>query len=96
MDEILFKDLLEGVKQMSEIRAGKRKPAKVTRLKKNEVTEVRKKLQLTQSQFATAFGISVATLRNWEQGHRNPTGAAVTLIKVAQKHPKAILEAVLT
>lgn len=92
MDDNLFNELLSGVKEMKEIRTGKRMPAKITKLKKNEVTEVRQKLRLTQTQFATAFGISVATLRNWEQGHRNPTGPAVTLIKVAQKHPKAILE----
>lgn len=95
MEEKLFNDLLESVKQMNEIRAGKRKPAKVTRFEKNEITEVRRKLKMTQTQFATAFGISVSTLRNWEQGHRNPTGAAITLIKVAKRHPKAVLEAVL-
>lgn len=96
MEEKLFNDLLESVKQMNEIRAGKRKPAKITRFEKNEITEVRRKLKMTQTQFATAFGISVSTLRNWEQGHRNPTGAAITLIKVAKRHPKAVLEAVLT
>ena len=96
MEEKLFNDLLESVKQMNEIRAGKRKPAKITRFEKNEITEVRRKLKMTQTQFATAFGISVSTSRNWEQGHRNPTGAAITLIKVAKRHPKAVLEAVLT
>ncbi len=95
MEEKLFNDLIESVKQMNEIRAGKRKPAKVTRFEKNEITDVRRKLKMTQTQFATAFGISVSTLRNWEQGHRNPTGAAITLIKVAKRHPKAVLEAVL-
>lgn len=95
MEEKLFNDLLESVKQMKAIRSGKMKPAKVTKLEKNEITDVRHKLNMTQTQFAMAFGISVSTLRNWEQGHRNPTGAAVTLIKVAKKHPKAVLEAVL-
>ena len=94
MEEKLFNDLLESVKQMNEIRAGKRKPAKVTRIERNEITEVRRKLKLTQIQFASAFGISVATLRNWEQGHRNPTGAAVTLLRVAKHNPKAVLEVV--
>ncbi|MBQ6535131.1 MAG: helix-turn-helix domain-containing protein [Opitutales bacterium] len=95
MEEKLFNDLLESVKQMKAIRSGKMKPAKVAKFEKNEITDVRRKLNMTQTQFATAFGISVSTLRNWEQGHRNPTGAAVTLIKVARKHPKAVLEAVL-
>ncbi len=95
MEEKLFNDLLESVKQMKAIRSGKMKPSKATKLEKNEITDVRHKLNMTQTQFATAFGISVSTLRNWEQGHRNPTGAAVTLIKVAKKHPKAVLDAVL-
>ena len=41
-----------------------------------------------------AFGISLATLRNWEQGRRQPTGAVRVLLRVAAKHPKAVLEAV--
>ena len=93
MNDKLFNELISCVKEMKEIRAGKRKPVRITRLEKNEVVEIRQKLKLTQDQFATAFGISVSTLRNWEQGHRSPTDPAVTLIKVAKKHPKAILEA---
>ncbi len=94
MEEKLFNDLLESVKQMKAIRAGKLKPARTTTLQKNEIMEARRQLKMTQTQFATAFGISVSTLRNWEQGHRSPTGAAVTLIKVARKHPEAVLDAV--
>jgi len=45
-------------------------------------------------EFSTAFGISPATLRSWEQGRRQPTGAARVLLRVAAKHPKAVLEAV--
>ena len=92
MDKELFNELLSGVKEMNEIQAGKRKPVKKTRIERNDIMEIRQTLKLTQTQFATAFGVSVATLRNWEQGHRHPTGPAVTLIKVARRHPKAILE----
>ena len=96
MEEKLFNDLLESVKQMKAIRSGKMKPARITKLEKNENTQARHRLKMTQTQFATAFGISVSTLRNWEQGHRTPSGAAITLIKVARKHPKAVLDAVLS
>lgn len=96
MDDKIFNQLISGIKEMNEIRAGKRKPVRVTRLDKNEVVDVRQKLNLSQTQFASAFGISVSTLRNWEQGHRNPTGPAVVLIKVAKRHPRAILEAIHT
>ena len=50
--------------------------------------------KLSQTEFSTAFGISPATRRNWEQGRRQPTGAARVLLRVAAKHPKAVLEAV--
>ena len=96
MEEKLFNDLLESVKQMKAIRSRKMKPARITKLEKNEITQARHRLKMTQTQFATAFGISVSTLRNWEQGHRTPSGAAITLIKVARKHPKAVLDAVLS
>jgi len=59
-----------------------------------DVLAVHNELGLSQSESADAFGISVATLRNWEQGRRQPTGAARVLLKVAAKHPKAVLEAV--
>lgn len=50
-----------------------------------DVHEAREKLQLTQQQFAITFGISVATVRNWEQGRRLPTGAAKLLLKIIEK-----------
>jgi len=49
---------------------------------------------ISQKAFSSAFGISPATLRNWEQGRRKPTGAARMLLRVAAKPPKAVLEAV--
>ncbi|WP_064429274.1 helix-turn-helix domain-containing protein [Rickettsia sp. Tenjiku01] len=52
--------------------------------------EARDKLKLTQQQFATTFGVSVATLRNWEQGRRLPTGAAKLLLKIIEKEPNVV------
>ncbi len=43
---------------------------------------------------ARTFGISLDTLQNWEQGRRQPTGPAKVLLKVAERHPEAVLEAV--
>ena len=45
-----------------------------------------------QDKFASLMGISVATLRNWEQGRRKPEGPARVLLRVASKHPEAILD----
>jgi putative transcriptional regulator len=47
---------------------------------------------MTQKEFSLLLGISVGTLRNWEQGRRKPQGPAKILLKIAEKQPKAILE----
>jgi len=52
-----------------------------------DVGLIRRTAKLSQSQFALLLGISVRTLQDWEQGRRNPTGAAHTLLKVAAQHP---------
>jgi putative transcriptional regulator len=54
---------------------------------------VREKLGLSQIQFAALIGISPRTLQNWEQGHRRPEGTARALLRVAESHPQAVLEA---
>ena len=56
------------------------------------VAEARAKTGLSQDKFATLLGISVRTLRDWEQGRRSPSGAARTLLRIATKHPEALRE----
>ncbi len=58
------------------------------------VSGVRERLGLSQQELAELLGISRRTLENWEQGRREPTGAAKVLLRVAERHPKAVLEAV--
>ena len=55
-----------------------------------EVAALRKFVGLTQVEFATALGISVYTLRNWEQGRRMPEGPALALLRIAARHPRII------
>jgi putative transcriptional regulator len=59
-----------------------------------DIKRVRERYNLTQSEFAALLGISVSTLRNWEQGRRVPEGPARVLLHVAAKHPEAVLDAV--
>jgi putative transcriptional regulator len=47
---------------------------------------------LTQEDFARALGISVHTLRNWEQGRRTPDGPGLALLRIAARHPRIIRE----
>jgi DNA-binding transcriptional regulator YiaG len=57
-----------------------------------DIATLRRFVRLTQEQFAQAMGISVHTLRNWEQGRRNPEGPALALLRIAAKHPRIIRE----
>ena len=58
------------------------------------VTEARKKTGLSQSQFAALMGVSVRTLQGWEQGRKQPSGAARSLLAIASTNPKALLAVV--
>jgi putative transcriptional regulator len=56
------------------------------------VASVRERTGLSQSRFAELLGVSVRTLQEWEQGRRAPSGAARTLLLIAQRNPSALLE----
>lgn len=56
------------------------------------VTTIREKAGLSQKQFARLLGVSVRTLQEWEQGRRAPSGAARTLLRIAAKNPRAVLD----
>ena len=58
----------------------------------SDVVALRKFVGLTQQKFAQAIGISVHTLRNWEQGKRTPEGPAIALLRIAARHPRIIRE----
>ncbi len=57
-----------------------------------DVAALRRFVGLTQAQFAQAMGISVHTLRNWEQGRRHPEGPAIALLRIAARHPRILRE----
>jgi len=57
-----------------------------------DFTALRRFVGLTQAEFARAIGISVHTLRNWEQGRRRPEGPAIALLRIAARHPRIIRE----
>ena len=61
-----------------------------------DVRSTRERLGLTQAAFASAFGVSIATVRNWEQGRREPEGPARVLLRVIERHPEAVLESLAT
>lgn len=80
-------DLLESVQQMRRGEA-----ARVTKVALPAAAEARARSGLSKLEFAQLLGVSPRTLQDWEQGRREPTGAARTLLKVATKHPKILRE----
>lgn len=93
MKEGAFQELLMSIRQAGRIRRGTVKPARVTTFRPADVKSVREKLKASQSEFALMIGVSVATLRNWEQGRRIPDGPALALLRIAARNPRAVAEA---
>lgn len=80
-------DLLDSARQMKADKAARKVEVSVT-----TIIEARTRAKLTQVQFAELLGVSKRTLEGWEQGRRTPSKAAMTLIKIAEKHPDVLRE----
>ena len=78
-------DLLASVRQM---KIGK--AARVTAVEVSAATEARNRVGMSQSEFAKLLGVSVRTLQDCEQGRREPSGAAKTLLRIASQNPEAV------
>jgi len=88
-----FRELVASVRQAGRIRRGRMKAARTTVFRPTEAKAVRAKLGASQSEFALMIGVSVGTLRNWEQGRRTPDGPALALLRVAARNPEAVAAA---
>ncbi len=78
-------EILSGIRQLKRGKTGR-----VTVVP--PIARIREAMALSQAQFAKLLGVSVRTLQEWEQGRRAPSGAARTLILVASRNPKALLD----
>ena len=94
MKDELFAELVASIKEGGAILHGKKESSRSFHLDRLDIKHIREGYNLTQEQFAAMLGISVRTLRNWEQGRRVPEGPAMVLLRVAEKHPEAVLDAV--
>lgn len=81
------RDLLASVKQMKRGEA-----ARITKVPLSAAAEARAQVGLSQQDFANLLGVSARTLQDWEQGRREPNGAAKTLLRVAVAHPEVLRE----
>jgi putative transcriptional regulator len=101
----LFDTLVLSIKQVGAIRRGEMRPSRVhhytaqqvaalrAKYRPVHVVNARKRLGLSQADFAAVMGIGKATLQSWEQGRRIPTGPAFVLLRVAERDPKVVLRA---
>ena len=93
MNDKDFQKLVESVKQMGSIMQGEKVPHLRTVLSTVDVKGLRERLGLTQNQFSGMIGVSIKTLQNWEQGRREPEGPAKALLRVVEKEPQAVMNA---
>lgn len=87
-----FEVLVRSVRQAGRIHRGAR-PSRSFTYAPADIKAIRSKLGKSQSEFALMIGVSVATLRNWEQGRRVPDGPALALLRVASAEPRMVARA---
>lgn len=92
MNDKDFAELEQSVAEGMAMLRGEKGPSRRFVYADPDVKAIRGKLHRSQSQFAALLGVGVGTLRHWEQGRRRPTGAARVLLRIADKHPDAVLD----
>ena len=93
MKEEAFQELVASVRQAGRIKRGTLKASRTTVFRPADVKAVRVRLGASQDGLALMMGVSVATLRNWEQGRCNPPGPALALLRVAAQSPMEVVAA---
>jgi putative transcriptional regulator len=88
-----FDSIKQGLDEALEFSKGKKGKAVIHEFTPVDVKNIRSKVGMSQSEFASAFGISVSTLRHWERGDRTPHGPALVLLNVVAKEPEVVLKA---
>ena len=93
MRDELFQELLENATLAGAwLRGEDVEPSRVISAGEPDPRATRAKLDMTQEQFAETLGISVKTLHNWEQGRRAPSGPALRLLRLADRHADLLQE----
>ena len=94
MKKDVFEELAASVREGGAILRGKARPTRSFELDGSDIKRMRTRYQLSQGEFAALLGISIGTLRNWEQGRRAPDGPARVLLQVVAKHPDGVWDVV--
>ncbi|MRV75547.1 helix-turn-helix domain-containing protein [Duganella sp. FT92W] len=93
MDQTLFEDLVQSLKEAKAIARGEAPASRRFNAAAPDVKAVREQIGLSQIEFAGLMQVSVKTLQNWEQHRRNPTGPAAALLKIVSAAPDVALKA---
>ena len=88
-----FDSIKQGLNEAVAYSKGKHPKAIVHKFSPLDVKNIRSNMGMSQTEFASAFGISVSTLRHWERGDREPHGPALVLLNVVKKEPQVVLNA---
>jgi len=93
MEQALFDDLMQSLKEAKAIARGEEAPAsRRIKVTPPDVKAVREQIGLSQSEFARLMRVSIKTLQNWEQHRRKPTGPAAALLKIVLTAPDVALK----
>jgi len=88
-------ELIKSLKQAAEhARGGKVRGMRVSTVELPDVKAIRRSLRMSQDEFAAVYRIPLATLKNWEQGRRQPDAPAAAYLRAIQRRPKEVMEAV--
>ncbi|NQY65597.1 MAG: helix-turn-helix domain-containing protein [Alteromonadaceae bacterium] len=89
----IFESIQQGLIEAVDYSEGQTKNATVHKFDPIDVKAIRSNVNMTQTEFASNFGISLGTLRHWERGDRTPRGPALVLLTVLSKNPSAVIRA---
>jgi putative transcriptional regulator len=92
MRDDLFDELITSLREAGAIHRGEAPPSRSYGMEEADSKQIRQDLQLSQREFASLLGISLGTLRNWEQGRRTPEGPAKVLLQIVARHPEVLLD----
>jgi putative transcriptional regulator len=88
-------ELIKSLKQAAEHARGRKVTGmRITKVELPDVKAIRRSLRMSQDQFSAVYRIPLATLKNWEQGRRQPDAPAAAYLRAIQRRPKEVMEAV--
>ncbi len=91
-DRDIGNEILEGLREIKAFKAGNVNLKTRDLLEPSSAKEIRQQLRLSQAAFAGLMGVSLRTVQDWEQGRREPSGPAKSLLRIAEQHPEVFTQ----